>query len=391
MTTELEQRLRDSLDHAARQFPPPPNLRDRVDERLASQDRRRRTRRVAAVAVVVALGAAAGVVGAGGGGDDQRVAVIPGPREGADGWLAATSSALGWRFEHPGGWTVQQFSGRCRVGFSGTVVTNLDRQLRFQEPPNGCTTSWELAGVPDSFVAVEMSHMAHRASFHPGEPDTAFPLALDRTDPTPSGAHPPQAPSHGVRVTLDGDIGYRVMVWVGTNVSAGDRKAIERIVASIRPSARPVPFSHDRECVGTKSPPPPPAATFEVVGQSGNEWQLPVGPEGVTVAIRATQRPETEVHGLRFEIAPIDSPWPGSAIRQIPVETPLTVGANDLSVRWDGRDQDGRRVSPGLYRFYASLTQTTYREVTCADGSGRGVERFPDSAVSAGLGTLVVE
>ena len=389
MTTELEHRLRDSLDHAARRFPPPPNLRDRVDERLASHDRRRRTRRVAAAAaVVVAVVAAAAVVRAGDGADDRRV--VAGPREAADGWVAATSSALGWRFEHPAGWTVQHFSGQCRVGFSGTVVTNLDRPLRIHEPPP-CTTSWDLGGVPDTFVAVEMSHMRLRPSLHPGEPDTAFPLALDWTAPVPLEAHPPPAPSHGVRVTLGGDDGYRVTVWFGRNVSAGDRAAVERIVASIRPSATTVPSGRDRECVGTKAPPPPPAVTFEVVGRPGNEWQLLVGPEGVTVAIRAMQRPDTEVHGLFFEIAPIDAPWPGSAIRRIPVETPLTVGANDVTVRWDGRDEDGRRVSPGLYRFYATLTQTTYREVTCADGSGRGIERSPNSAVSAGLGTFVVE
>ena len=391
MTTELEHCLRDSLDHAARRFPPPPNLRDRVDERLASHDRRRRTRRLAAAAaVVVAVVAAAAAVRAGDGADDRRVATVAGPREAADGWVAATSSALGWRFEHPAGWTVQHFSGQCRVGFSGTVVTNLDRALRFHEPPP-CTTSWDLGGVPDTFVAVEMSHMRLRPSFHPAEPDTAFPLAVDWTASTPSEAHPPQAPSHGVRVTLGGDDGYRVMVWFGTNVSAGDRAAVERIVASIRPTATTVPSNRDRECVGTKAPPPPPAVTFEVVGRPGNEWQLTVGPEGVTVAIRAMQRPDTEVHGLLFEIAPIDAPWPGSAIRGIPVETPLSVGANDLTVRWDGRDEDGRRVSPGLYRFYATLTQTTYREVNCADGSGRGIERSPNSAVSAGLGTFVVE
>lgn len=247
MTTELEQRLGDSLAQAADRFPPPPGLRDRVDERLAAHDRRRRSRRLtaAAAAVVVAVSGVA-VVGRGGdGGRDQSVAVVPGPDKPGGGWRAGTSSALGWRFEHPVDWRVQEFSGQCRVGFSGTVVTNLDRPLAFQAPPNGCTTSWDLAGVPDGFVAVEMSVMATRPVFGRVSPDTAFPLSLDRTSPVPPEAHPLQAPSRYIGVTVDGQSGYRVMVWLGRGASADDLAAAERIVASIRPSP---------EAVGSRPP-----------------------------------------------------------------------------------------------------------------------------------------
>lgn len=249
MATELEQRLRDSLAHAADRFPPSPGLRDRVDERLAAHGRRRRSRRLAAVtaAAVVALSGVAVVVRDGG--RDQRVAVVPGPDEPAPRWRAGTSSALGWRFEHPADWRVQEFSGQCRVGFSGTVVTNLDRRLAFQAPPNGCTTSWDLAGVPDGFVAVEMSVMATRPVFGRVSPDTAFPLSLDRASPVPPEAHPPQAPSRHLGVTVGGQAGYRVMVWLGRGASAEDVAAAERIVASIRPSP---------EAVGSRPPAPAP-------------------------------------------------------------------------------------------------------------------------------------
>ena len=252
MATELEQRLRDSLAHAAERFPPPPDLRDRVDGRLAAHDRRRRLRRLAAAAVVVVVVVvvtAAGVVLRGGDdGRDQRVAVVPGPDERAGDWHAATSSALGWRFEHPADWRVQEFSGQCRV-VSGTVVTNLDRPLAFEGPPDGCTTSWDLAGAPAGFVAVEMSVMATRPVFGRASPDTAFPLSLDLTSPVPPEAHPPQAPSRYLLVTVGGQSGYRVMVWLGQGASADDLAAAGRIVASIRPSA---------EAVGSR--PPAPAA-----------------------------------------------------------------------------------------------------------------------------------
>lgn len=125
------------------------------------------------------------------------------------------------------------------VGFSGTVVTNLDRPLAFQAPPP-CTTSWDLAGAPDGFVAVEMSVGATRPVFGRVSPDTPFPLSLDRTSPVPPEAHPPQAPSRYLGVTVAGRSGYRVMVWLGRGASADDLAAAERIVASIRPSAEAV-------------------------------------------------------------------------------------------------------------------------------------------------------
>ena len=240
MVAELEQRLRDSLRHAADRFPPSPGLRDRVDERLAAHDRRRRRRRLAGAAAVAVIAVSGVAVAVGDGGREQRVAVDPGPGEPAKEWRAGTSSALAWRFEHPAAWRVQDFSGQCRVGFSGTVVTNLDRPVAFQKPPNGCTTSWDLADVPDGFVAVEMSVMATRPLYGRTSPDTAFPLSLDRTSPVPSDAHPPQAPSRYIGVTVGGQAGYRVMIWLGRGASADDLAAAERIVASIRPSPEAV-------------------------------------------------------------------------------------------------------------------------------------------------------
>lgn len=114
MATDLEQRLRDSLERAADRFPPRTGLRDRVDERLAAHDRRRRSRRLAAAAAVLVAVSGVAVVRGGDGGRDQRVAVVPRPDEPARTWRAATSSALGWRFEHPADWRIQEFSGQCR-------------------------------------------------------------------------------------------------------------------------------------------------------------------------------------------------------------------------------------------------------------------------------------
>lgn len=79
MPTELEQRLHDSLKQTARRFPPPPDLRERVEARVASNGRRRRL--LAAAAVVVLVVATAGVAQTVDVGDDQRVTAGPGAEE----------------------------------------------------------------------------------------------------------------------------------------------------------------------------------------------------------------------------------------------------------------------------------------------------------------------
>lgn len=145
-----------------------------------------------------------------------------------------------------------------------------------------------------------------------------------------------------------------------------------------------------RECAGSKRPPPGPGVSFEVIGQIGNNWQLVVGADGVSVKLSVTLALGTKVSDLRFEIAPDGAPWPGSAIRRIGVTEPLPVGPKELTVRWDGRDDEGKRAPAGLYQLYATFTTSGQREVTCTDGHGRGIEPF-ESTSGAGLGTFRVE
>lgn len=239
MGTELEQRLRDSLGDAAGRFVAPPDLRDRIDARVASHGRRRQILRVAGVAAVIltALGLARSV----GGGEDQHVAVVAGQPGPAATWKTVTDPALGWRFAVPARWSLQHFSERCRVAASGSVVTNLDEPLRFEARRTGCTTAWDLAGVPAGFVAVQISHFTGGpASFASGGPDTALPLSLDRASavPAPGPDEAPQPPGWYLPVVVGGDGRYAVRVWIGLGATAEDRRAAEGIVASIQPLVR---------------------------------------------------------------------------------------------------------------------------------------------------------
>ncbi|MFP5377676.1 MAG: hypothetical protein ACLGIO_12970, partial [Acidimicrobiia bacterium] len=157
------------------------------------------------------------------------------------GWTASTDPRLGWRFEHPAAWTVQRYSLRCRIGASGTVVTNLGRPLHFQLSARGCTTSWDLADAPGDFVAVALGHLAGGRAFLPGEgPDTTFPLSLPGLASAPGrtglgGQATMSVPVTVIPVTLGGDSRYSVRVWFGPDATAADRRAAARLVGSIRP------------------------------------------------------------------------------------------------------------------------------------------------------------
>ncbi|MDP9402425.1 MAG: hypothetical protein M3P85_03660 [Actinomycetota bacterium] len=238
MPTELEQRLRDSLDHAARRFAPPADLRDRVEAHVAS--RHRHARLLVAAGVVVVLVATGGLLLEGG--DDQRVAVVPSAPGGGDAWVAATDPALNWHFEHPRAWMVQRFFRQCRVAASGTIVTNLDRSLHFADVPKGCTTAWDLSDVPGDFVAVQMSHLVGGPAVAGDDGgDTPFPLSLDQAEPgpPPPGGHPAAPASRSIQVSIAGDGRYVVRVWTGPEASPEDVERAERVVASIRAQAPP--------------------------------------------------------------------------------------------------------------------------------------------------------
>lgn len=215
---------------------PPEGLRRAV---VAEGRRRLRRRRLGALASIVAVVGATATIG-GGLGDPEPSArrVAAGPEaapSGAAGWVETSDPVLGWRFEHPASWSLQRFSRQCRIGASGSVVTNLDRPLRFESRPNGCTTARDLSDVPAGFVGVQISRYSGGPFMGTG-PDTAFPLEASAAElQEPLGGNGPRFRT--IPVSLGGDGRYSVVVWEGRAASAQDRERIERIVASIRPGA----------------------------------------------------------------------------------------------------------------------------------------------------------
>lgn len=215
---------------------PPEGLHRAV---VAEGRRRLRRRRLVAGASAAAVFAAAATITAGWGDPepaDRRVAAgaTTAPSRAAA-WVETSDPVLGWRFEHPASWSLQRFSGRCRIGASGSVVTNLDRPLRFESLPGGCTTAWDLDDAPAGFVGVQISRQSGGPFMRPG-PDTAFPLDASAAElQEPLGGDGPRF--RMIPVSSGGDGRYSVVVWEGRAASAQDREGIERIVSSIRPGA----------------------------------------------------------------------------------------------------------------------------------------------------------
>lgn len=228
--------------------PPAPQPPEWLHRAVVAEGRRRlRGRRLGAGACVVTALVAAATISAGLGDPEPRDRVAAGReaapsgaagREaappGAAGWVETSDPALGWRFEHPASWSLQRFSGRCRIGAAGSAVTNLDRPLRFESLPGGCTTAWDLSDVPAGFVGVQISHSG--GPFMRTGPDTAFPLDASAAQlQEPLGGDGPRF--RIIPVSLGGNGRYSVVVWEGRAASAPDRERIERIVSSIRPGA----------------------------------------------------------------------------------------------------------------------------------------------------------
>jgi hypothetical protein len=214
---------------------PPADLYHAV---VAEGRRRLRRRRLAALAVLAVVGGAGTTKLAAtvleGDGVDERVAAgsQAAPSRGSE-WVEASDPVLGWHFEHPASWSLQRFAGQCRIGASGSVVTNLDRPLRFESLPDGCTTAWDLSGVPADFVGVQIS-LFSGGPHVPAGPDTLFPLRISQAD-LQAPPRDDDPPFRNIPVSLGGNGRYSVVVWEGRDASARDRERVERIVASIRP------------------------------------------------------------------------------------------------------------------------------------------------------------
>ena len=97
-------------------------------------------------------------------------------------------------------------------------------RFRVPDNPNGCTTEWDLSGLPEDHVLVDAS----RLSFPPGRAreDTEMPLELNRLGRLPER-------SFAYARIMRGGNEYGLRVWWGKDASSRDVDALVRVIRSI--------------------------------------------------------------------------------------------------------------------------------------------------------------
>lgn len=120
----------------------------------------------------------------------------------------------------------------------------------------------------------------------------------------------------------------------------------------------------------------------------GNEWKIAVGSEGLSLHLSVRQRPDTFVRTAVFQVRTRD--W-DHVVKHFPTHDNWEPGRHDVRIAWDGRDDAGQLLTPGVYSFTLGARVDSQRRVTCADGSGAGIERFEGGGEGYGLGKFAVD
>jgi hypothetical protein len=141
-------------------------------------------------------------------------------------------------------------------------------------------------------------------------------------------------------------------------------------------------------CVGGRSPGPPAAMTVTTRGHPGNEWHIVVGSKGLLLQVAVTQRPDTFVRSATFQVRTPD--W-DHVVKHFPVHQNWKPGLHDVRIEWDGRDDAGQPLAPGVYSFTLGARVDSQKRVSCADGSGEGTERNEGGSEGYGLGKFLIQ
>jgi hypothetical protein len=125
---------------------------------------------------------------------------------------------------HPAGWSVQRFGRHCRRVGPGVLVTNLgDRTFRRRQLVDGCTSEWDLAGIPSHYVLVDIWLFARPPRRGPRE--TPVPLLLSRFEHAPDGT--------AFKVVSRNGVDYVVTVRVGPAASQRAQDEIAHVIGSV--------------------------------------------------------------------------------------------------------------------------------------------------------------
>ena len=143
-------------------------------------------------------------------------------------------SVAGASLRVPEGWRVERIGPTCRRIGPGVLVTHgIGRRLDRVEIPNGCTNDFDVASLPATFAALDLSQFSSPPG--PLGPDTTLPLSLERMARAQGSC---ACTTWGTAVQL-AEVSYLLRVWIGNDASGETRRAVKRMVASIRKAPEP--------------------------------------------------------------------------------------------------------------------------------------------------------
>ena len=137
-------------------------------------------------------------------------------------------------------------------------------------------------------------------------------------------------------------------------------------------SRQPHPSTTVHACVSGPGPPPPSGLSWSIQGHPDRSVPIPVGPDGMLLHVAFRQDSTTTITSAEFLVAP--EPNADNRLRHLPVPPIWKPGAVTVPVTWDRRDDEGHVLAPGLYRLSVDVIVDQRLSVTCADGTGHGVE-----------------
>lgn len=77
-------------------------------------------------------------------------------------------------------------------------------------------------------------------------------------------------------------------------------------------------------------------------------------------------------------------------VKHFPTHHGWGPGLHDVRIAWDGRDDAGHPLVPGVYSFKLAARVDIERHVSCKNGSGPGIERSAGGGEGYGLGYFSV-
>ncbi len=273
--------LAEALDRAVREFHPSP------EERLQGIRRKGNLRRAfrwtaVCTALFLFLGATGWAALRLAGNQVETASPAPAP------WRLYEQSDLGWSLRYPASWRTQEYNDLCGHGEDertiGVLVSNVRHLFRHPEIPNGCTSAWDMRGLPSDLVVVEFGKVSSRGEDNDGG-RSPLPLSLEAAKTMGNeGLARYGVPDTGYHVPVTvGNVPHALHAWMGEDASAADRGIAERIVASIRHLPDGAPFGVRSIDLHEEVAPGLPDGWFWTAGQGEHLVQLTISTNEVAL------------------------------------------------------------------------------------------------------------